>query len=117
MKTKKILIALLITNFILLHHVKSQAPWYGQIAYPHTAMVLTSAIRTASNVGYLMAGARPLTTNPTQANFVIDKVDDGGLFTTAVDFASGYHVIDCASQQQTYCAGVSVIETGNYVAG
>ena len=39
------------------------------------------------------------------------------MFSTATDFSSGYHVFDCAALQQTYCAGLSVIETGNYVAG
>ena len=79
MKTKNCVFYFILLTLVIRNPLVSQVPWFGQISFPHDSMVLTSAIKTSSNVGYLMAGARPFKWNASQANFVIDKVDDGGL--------------------------------------
>ena len=94
-------------------------PWYGQVSYPHDSTTLSSAKRTLNNQGYVMAGFRPVRqTGSASPDFVIDKVDGNGGFSTPVDFSVEYQILNdplCSSSPVfvNNCSGISIIETNN----
>ena len=90
-----------------------QAQWYGQNLYASDSTVLVSAKRTVLNAGYLMAGHRTVRQNGSpNADFIINKVDAYGNYTSANDFMGSYQIIDnCSLFNFPYnCYGVDAVE-------
>lgn len=112
-------IALLVT--FSFDRSNAQAPWYGQVEYPHDSTILTTAVRTFSNSGYIIGGVRPVRHLASQHDFVIDKVDDGGNFSSSTDFSLKYQIYDdqlCSTPAAVLnCVGVSIVETRSQGSG
>lgn len=96
-----------------------QAQWYGQKTYSHDSTVLCDAKRTVFDPGYVMAGFRlKRQWGSGLPDFVIQKTDVNGQFTSANDFSNEYQLLsnNCVAGSPTYrCFGLEVIETNNTV--
>ena len=97
-----------------------QAQWYGQNLYASDSTVLVSAKRTVLNAGYLMAGHRTVRQNGSpNADFIINKVDAYGNYSSANDFMGSYQINDlCSLFNFPYnCYGVDAVECSSVMYG
>src|SRR5690606_11165796 len=107
----------LICSVICLMPTAAKAQWYGQKTYMHDSTVLCAAKRTVNTPGYIMAGFRKARQNGSgQPDFVIDKTDVNGQFTTLNDFTNEYQLgsFNCnPGATQHRCLGIDLVETKN----
>lgn len=115
MKTLKLMLAMCV-----LATTVSNAQFNGQSFYNHGGSLnalLTSGTYVQNIPGFIMGGYLPSVTAGTP-NFLIDKVDPDGSFTSGTAFSQQYFMLTDSSfncigvtGQETKCYGVTVIES------